>query len=218
MANQRLAHDDIDIDSHFLDITPLHDGGEGAVVELGFCSTATIQKCLGLVLSHDRRQTSPESNLMQYSIGFIGYGVPLNGMRNDSLLKLVKDHPNYDMIRHICTGNDQASPYLASLATRFRLCNQDIDTHYFFETELSADVIVMQINGDPPCCTEADLRQDPKGPAQRRVDCPRKIGEYRCYWVPRTHSGLAKVASRDDDVYRMTVDVLKLIMEGHLGT
>ncbi|KAK7976945.1 hypothetical protein PG988_004435 [Apiospora saccharicola] len=33
MANQRLAHDDIDIDSHFLDITPLHDGGEGAVVE-----------------------------------------------------------------------------------------------------------------------------------------------------------------------------------------
>ncbi|KAK8133347.1 hypothetical protein PG984_005359 [Apiospora sp. TS-2023a] len=103
-----------------------------------------------LVLSHDRRHTSPESNLLPYSIGFIGYGVPLNGMRNESLLKLVRNHPNYDMIRHICIESGHASPYLRSLASRFRLCNQDVDTYYFFETELSADIIVRNTGRAPP--------------------------------------------------------------------
>lgn len=152
-----------------------------------------VQEVLVQALQHRSQRNS--GNLSDQTIGFLGYGVPINGLRNESLLNAVKKQPNFELIRSICLEGNRPSRYLKDLATRFALCNERISVHHFYETNPSPDI------------------WDPEAGAQRRVDDQEVIGREDRYWVPRNHSELVKVANRTDFVYTTTVQILSLILE-----
>ncbi|KAI0469768.1 hypothetical protein GGR56DRAFT_668423 [Xylariaceae sp. FL0804] len=148
-----------------------------------------------LIQSAHHRNPGDVSSLLERSKGFLGYGVPMNGLRNDSLLNFVKGQPNFEMIKSICLEDGRPSPYLKGLADRFDLCSKGLEVHHFCETNLSAD------------------RFDAEAAPQRRVDHPEMVGREKRYWVPRDHSELVKFSGRNDEVYRITKDVLALMMQ-----
>ncbi|ETS79227.1 hypothetical protein PFICI_09080 [Pestalotiopsis fici W106-1] len=94
-----------------------------------------------LVQAHKHRSHGSSGNLSDQTIGFLGYGVPMNGLRNESLLNAVRKQPNFEMIRSICLDEgDRPSRYLEDLATRFALCNERLSVHHFYETNPSPDI------------------------------------------------------------------------------
>jgi hypothetical protein len=97
------------------------------------------------LLVQANRYKSPNSSgtLSSRTIGFLGYGVPINGLKNETLLNAVKSQPNFEMIRSICLDADgRPSRYLVDLANRFALCNERMTIHHFYETNPSSDIWV----------------------------------------------------------------------------
>lgn len=83
-------------------------------------------------------------DLMAHTVGMLGYGVPTYGLRNESLLNLVREQPNFDMIHSICIEGDKPSCYLTDLSIRFDLCSKRLRdrVYHFYETNPSPDIIV----------------------------------------------------------------------------
>ncbi|KAI1388245.1 uncharacterized protein F4822DRAFT_239729 [Hypoxylon trugodes] len=151
------------------------------------------------VLTQSHQQKPPTTgNLWHCSRGFLGYGVPINGLKNETLLNIAQGQPNFEMIKSICIENGRPSRYLNDLAHRFALCSDKMEVYYFHETNPSADLV------------------DTQAPHQRRVDDPRAIGREKQIWVPRNHSELVKISSRNDEVYSMTHMALSNIINDGL--
>ncbi|OTA54878.1 hypothetical protein K449DRAFT_190401 [Hypoxylon sp. EC38] len=148
------------------------------------------------VLSQSRQHRSFNlpGNLLTCSLGFLGYGVPTNGLKNDSLLEVVRGQPNFEMIKSICIEDNRASHYLNDLAKRFPLCEDSLSIYYFYETNPSDDLL------------------DARAPARRRVDDPEAVDRENTYWIPRNHSELVKISSRSDYTYMITTQVISIIL------
>jgi hypothetical protein len=76
--------------------------------------------------------------------GLVGFGNPMAGLNNPSLLTAVRNQPNQALIQEICVDeNGEASDYLKSLKTRFETCRQRRSAQwqpritYFWESLLS---------------------------------------------------------------------------------
>ncbi|KAI2473479.1 hypothetical protein F4781DRAFT_419537 [Annulohypoxylon bovei var. microspora] len=166
-------------------------------VLLGFRKLTETNINILQILSQEREQKSfPRScNLLSSSIGFLGYGVPMNGLKNESLLNLVRGQHNFEMIQSICIENNRPTKYLHNLATRFSLCQDMLSVYYFHETNPSDD------------------RIDSQASPQRNVDDPGAVGRENNFWVPRNHSELVKFSSRNDEVYTTTKLALSLILK-----
>ncbi|RYP03342.1 hypothetical protein DL765_010533 [Monosporascus sp. GIB2] len=198
-------------DMDFLGLTPLHDAGEVALVDFpntrvllygydskvpGSKSSQTIEEIAttcknfitnfrkltkALIQSHQYKSDGFPVNLLAQTIGFLGYGVPKKGLKNDSLLNAVREQPNFQMIKSICLENDKPSRYLEELANRFALCNENINAHYFYETNPSPDL------------------RDATALPERRVVDREVVGRENRYWIPRNHSELVKISSPIDE-------------------
>lgn len=80
------------------------------------------------------------SKLLALSQGLIGYGVPVDGLKNKSLLEAVRDQGNLGMVESISLKEDGTpSDYLRDLAKRFALCSAQLEICYFYETKQSVD-------------------------------------------------------------------------------
>lgn len=166
---------------------------------------------------------------MAHTIGFLGYGVPTNGLRNESLLNLVREQPNFGMIKSICIEDDKPSRYLVDLSNRFALCSKSIcdRVYHFYETNPSPDIIVSgsSCNLLPLFCKEKKTSlfrgkvwcsmltscQDTDALPIRRVHDPEVVGRENRYWVPANHSELVKITSPSDLTYIATVQALSII-------
>ncbi|KAI1106793.1 hypothetical protein F4804DRAFT_299830 [Jackrogersella minutella] len=101
----------------------------------------------GLVVQEDlsrsrqHRSFGLPTKLLTCSIGFLGYGIPINGLKNESLLDVVEGQPNFDMIKSICIEDSRPSRYLNDLASRFSLCKERLSVHYFYEANPSSDLV-----------------------------------------------------------------------------
>lgn len=87
-------------------------------------------------------------NLLDNSKGLLGYGVPMSGLRNDSLLKAVEGHSNHQMIKSISLNGNKPSDYLIELAERFKECSTELPRsriYYFYETKTSIDKRVRHV-------------------------------------------------------------------------
>lgn len=54
--------------------------------------------------------------------GLVGFGIPIGGLNNSSLIAAVKGQPNKVLIDQLCLEGDQPSPYLIKLKPRFESC------------------------------------------------------------------------------------------------
>ncbi|KAI0900539.1 hypothetical protein F4806DRAFT_159869 [Annulohypoxylon nitens] len=82
---------------------------------------------------------SPQ-NLWTSSIGFLSFGVPSNGLKNESLLEYVRGKPNFELVNSISTKDGKPSDYLEKLAYRFSRCkNRKLRIHDFLESNPSYD-------------------------------------------------------------------------------
>lgn len=118
-----------------------------------FCPGSLSHFSKVLVQSSQHSSADP-GDLMANTAGILGYGVPMNGLRNESLLDLVREQPNFDMIQSICIEDGRPSRYLTDLSIRFALCGKRLRdrVYHFYETNPSPDIIV-SFQGFPLLCS-----------------------------------------------------------------
>ncbi|CAD6445347.1 9c06afb1-543f-4728-b364-646f092bdf2d [Sclerotinia trifoliorum] len=83
-----------------------------------------------------------ELGILRYWHGLVGFGIPIAGLDNPSLMKTVKAQPNKDLIRQICLDEDGTpSHYLRNLKKQFEECCKEKGRYtyapeltYFWET------------------------------------------------------------------------------------
>lgn len=102
-----------------------------------------------VLIQSQKHHSTDTGNLLVHSAGFLGYGVPMSGLRSESLLNLVREQPNFEMVKSICITDNRPSQYLIDLTSRFALCSQKLQVRYFYETNPSPDLHV-SCPGFPP--------------------------------------------------------------------
>lgn len=84
-----------------------------------------------------------EPNLIKVSVGLLGYGVPIHGLKNEALRHAVEKQPNRNLIQDLCIGEDEKpSDYLKNLADQFGLFSNNLKLVYFYETNPTGNRLV----------------------------------------------------------------------------
>lgn len=87
--------------------------------------------------------TEEKHSLIKVSVGLLGYGIPMHGLRNEALRSAVRGQPNAELIQDICIGEDgEPSEYLRGLADRFGHVSNSLELVYFYETNPTRNRLV----------------------------------------------------------------------------
>ena len=91
---------------------------------------------------------SHNEKLFRACYGFVFFGVPNGGLRNEQLRAMVHSQPSAKLIDDLVVDSDsEAPPLLKALATKFQKCcmEQDFSIVSFYEREASHTVAVSAI-------------------------------------------------------------------------
>ncbi|TEY36167.1 hypothetical protein BOTCAL_0563g00030 [Botryotinia calthae] len=126
--------------------------------------------------------------------GLVGFGIPIAGLHNPSLIEAVKSQPNKVLINQLCLDreNGTPSPYLVDLKRRFEDCckrerrpsSHAPEVLYFWERHYTQPRTRNGIKGE-----KVIMVKDSNTPGARNL--PSKSD----------HSGMVKYSSRSDPLY-----------------
>ncbi|KAF7946176.1 hypothetical protein EAE96_009179 [Botrytis aclada] len=146
-----------------------------------------------LLRAADSRDTY-EREIFDFWHGLVGFGIPIAGLNNPSLIEAVKSQPNKVLIGQLCRDRENGTPsaYLIELKHRFESCckqKERLSSHapevlYFWERHYSQPRTRSGIVGEKILMVE-----DSATPGARNLP------------LNSDHSGMVKYSSKSDLLY-----------------